>query len=206
MKMLMKLLLFVFLFPVMPIFGVMGILQGVLGGITTPAKVETGRPFKTSLIPTDGDLGAGEPAAMIAILAAVNAGVNVLIWTMTVPAQQQVRWGFGSPATPMNQGYMWWGFSSGAAYIEGKLRLVQANARHTEVYPVAELDVNQLHDDVAFTVLGMRLINKNDMQALPEKREFKKVGENSMLELWFECTTAVAVTVGDFSIPITAYQ
>ena len=181
---------------------------GGLGGLVAPGGLvtPTQKPFKTSLVPTDGDLGAGEPAAMIAILAAMVAGQQLLLWTLTVPAQQEIRWGFGSPATPMNQGYMWWGFSSAAAYIEGKLRLVQANARTTKVFTVAELDANQLRGDVAFTVIGMRQTNKNDMMALPEKREFPKVGEDSLLQLWFECTTAVVVTVGSFSIPVTVYQ
>jgi len=184
------------------------ILSGLTKGIKVPAKVvpATQVPFKTSLVPTDGDLGAGEPAAMIAILAAVVAGADVLLWTMTVPAQQQVRWGFGSPATPQNQGYMWFGGCSAAAYIEGKLRLVQANARRTLIKTVAELDDGLLHDDVDYTVPGMRLIDKNTMMALPEKREFQKVGEDSMLELWYHCTTAVVVTIAGFSIPITVYQ
>jgi len=166
----------------------------------------TQSPFKTSLVPTDGDKGAGEPAAMIAILAAMAAGDHALIWQRTIKAQETVRWGFGSPARPMNQGYMWWGFSSAAAYIEGKLRLVQANARSTKVFTVAEIDESQLHDVVAFTVVGMRLTNKNQMTALPEKVEFPKVGEDSLLQLWFECTKAVVVTVGSFTIPITVYQ
>jgi len=188
----------------------MGLFDGLLQGLPklnlAPKMQPTQTPFKTSLIPTDGDLGAGEPAAMIAILAAMVAGQDALLWTLTVPAQQQVRWGFGSPATPQNQGYLWWGFSSAAAYIEGKLRLVQANARTTKVITVAEADVNQLHNYVAFTVVGMQQNDKNTMMALPEKREFDKVGEDSMLQLWFHCTTAVVVTVGGFSIPITVYQ
>lgn len=183
-----------------------GVLGGLGGGIIAPAQAGSQQPFKTSLVPTDGDLGAGEPAAIIAILAAMVAGQHALLWTLTVPAQQRLRWGFGSPATPMNQGYMWLGFSSGAAYIEGKLRLVQANARQTKVYTVAELDNNQLHNYEAFTLVGMQQNNKNQMMALPEKREFPKVGEDSLLQLWYECTTAVVVTVGGFSIPITVYQ
>ena len=188
---------------------VMKILSGVLGGITTPSKQvsSTQTPFKTTLVPTDGDLAAGEPAAMIAILAAMVAGQDAFIWTATVPAQQQLRWGFGSPATPMNQGYLWFGFCSAAAYIEGKLRLVQANARQTKVFTLTELDDNQLHAQTGvYTVAAMTLNDKNTMMALPEKREFKKVGEDSLLQLWYHCTTAIVVTLGSFSIPITVYQ
>ena len=185
----------------------MNVLSALQGGLRTPAKAaDSQTPFKTELVPTDGDLGAGEPDAMIAIMAAVVAGADVLLWTLTVPAQQKLRWGFGSPATPMNQGYMWFGGCSAIAYIEGKLRLVQANARRTIVKTVAEMDDNRLHDDVAFTVTGMTLRNKNDMMALPEKREFKKVGEDSLMELWYHCTAAVVVTIASFSIPITVYQ
>lgn len=185
-----------------------GLLGNVLGnGLLAPKAITpTQVPYKTSLVPTDGDLGAGEPAAMIAILAAIVAGQELLIWEMTIPAQQAVRWGFGSPATPMNQGYMWWGFSSAAAYIEGKLKLRQAKARQTQRQTIADMDANQLHNYVAYTVVGMRQNDKNTMMALPEKREFKKVGEDSLLQMWFECTTAVVVTVGSFSIPITVYE
>jgi len=188
---------------------IQGLLGNVTGRLSPQADVvkATQMPFKTTLVPTDGDLGAGEPAAMIAILAAMVAGQNALIWTATVPAQQQIRWGFGSPATPMNQGYMWFGFCSAAAYIEGKLRLVQANARQTKVFTVGELDDNQLHAQTGvYTVAAMTLNDKNTMMALPEKREFPRVGEDSLLQLWYECTTAVVVTLGSFSIPITVYQ
>ncbi len=187
----------------------MNVLQAALGGIRTPAKVAASQqPFKTMLVPTDGDLGAGEPAAMVAIGAAMVAGQDVLLWTLTVPAQQKIRWGFGSPATPMNQGYMWFGMCSAAAYNTGKLRLVQANARRTKVYAVAELDDQQLHnaDGVAYTPAGMTLYDKNLMMALPEKREFKKVGEDSLLELWYHCTATIVTTQAGFSIPVTVYQ
>ena len=185
----------------------MNVLSSLQGGLKTQGQVaDSQTPFKTELVPTDGDLGAGEPAAMIAIMAAVAAGADVLLWTLTVPAQQKMRWGFGSPATPMNQGYMWFGGCSAAAYLEGKLRLIQANARRTKIFTVAEMDDNRLHDDVAFTVVGMTLRNKNDMMALPEKREFKKVGEDSLLQLEYHCTTAVVVTISSFSIPVTVYQ
>jgi len=185
------------------------LLGGLGGGVGIPAQV-TGQgdeaPYKTMLTPTDGDLGAGEPAAMIAILAAMVAGQNLLIWERTVLAQEQVRWGYGSPSMAMNQGYLWWGFSSAAAYIEGKLRLVQSTARNTRSKTVTHLDVNQLHNYVAFTLVGMQQNDKNTMMALPEKREFPKVGQDSLLQMWFECTTAVVVTVGGFSIPITVYE
>lgn len=179
-----------------------------LGALGAPkAAPATQMPFKTTLLPTDGDLGAGEPAAMIAILAAMAAGDHAIIWTMTVPAQQEIRWGFGSPATPMNQGYMWWGFCSAAAYIQGKLRLIQANARRTKVFAVADIDSGMLHYETGvWTVAAMRMTDKQDMMALPEKREFPKVGEDSLLQLEYECTTAVVVTLGSFSIPITVYQ
>jgi len=159
----------------------------------------------------------GLPAAVFGTAALVNViqrggavGQWTLIWQTIVPAQQQIRWGFGSPATPQNQGYMWfYGLDTGVNFSTGLLRLVQANARQTDVRTVLEVDDTALHAAVAApTVITAPLLDKNQMIALPEKREFPKVGEDSLLQLWYFLLVANGGVAGltNFSIPVTVYQ
>jgi len=136
--------------------------------------------------------------------------VWTLVWQTVVPAQQQIRWGFGSPAAPQNQGYMWFAsLDAGVDFSVGQLRLVQANARQTKVYTVLEVDDTTLHAAVAApTIITSPLLNKNEMIALPEKREFPKVGEDSLLQIWYLLLVANSGAAGvtNFSIPVTVYQ
>ena len=188
----------------------LGALTGSLGGImpTTPAKASQ-MPYKDHVGVTDGDAAYDTMAEVLAIIGGLAAGSPwTKIWEKTVPAQQQIRWGFGSPALPMNQGYMWFAsLDSGTAFQTGKLRLRQANARETSVYTVLEVDDSRLHTATSTTLTTATPLNKNEMIALPEKVEFPKVGEDSVLQLWYRCI-AVATAEDDvgFSIPVTIYQ
>jgi len=184
-----------------------------LGNIIPQQKAAGGTqvPFKTHLGITSGD---GAPivyntmAGVLAIICGLAAGsVWTKIWEMTVPAQQQIRWGFGSPATPHNQGYMWFYSIDVTVDIQvGVLRLIQAKARETVSYTVLEVDDTRLHT-ATNTAAGIIPTNINEMLALPEKVEFPKVGEDSLLQLWYRCITVATAedTVG-FSIPVTVYQ
>jgi len=191
--------------------------RGMLGGLTTPAQVtpRTQMPFKMHLNVTDGLPAAtyGTSALVAAIINGMAAGGGFqLIWQTIVPAQQRIRWGFGSPATPQNQGYMWfYSADNGTDTTLGVLRLVQANARQTKVYTVLEMSDAQLHTPIAagagVTPTALPIIDKNSMIALPEKREFPMVGEDSLMQLWYRVITiATAEDICDFSIPITVYQ
>lgn len=188
----------------------LGAVTGTLGGIapSQPAKASQ-MPFKDHLGVTDGDAAYDTMAEVLAIIGALAAGsVWTKIWEKTVPAQQQIHWGFGSPALPMNQGYMWFAsLDSGTAFQTGKLRLRQSNARETSVYTVLEVDDSRLHTATSTTLATATPLNKNEMLALPEKIEFPKVGEDSMLQLWYRCI-AVATAEDDvgFSIPCTIFQ
>lgn len=190
--------------------GLMGGLGGGMGGIAPriPARGSQ-MPYKDHLGITDGDAAYDTMAEVLAIIGALAAGsVWTKIWEKTVPAQQQIRWGFGSPALPMNQGYMWFAsLDSGTAFQTGKVRLVQANARETIVKTVLEVDDSRLHTATSTTLATATPLDKNEMIALPEKVEFPKVGEDSMLQVWYRCI-AVATAEDDvgFSIPCTVYQ
>jgi hypothetical protein len=179
------------------------------GGIAPRTQTSSQMPFKTHLGITDGDAAYDTMAEVLAIIGALAAGsVWTLIWEKTVPAQQQIRWGFGSPALPMNQGYMWFASIDTAVDFQiGVLRLVQANARQTKQLTVLEVDDTRLHTNDVTTLATATPIDKNEMIALPEKVEFPKVGEDSLLQLWYRCVTAATAedNVG-FSIPCTVYQ
>jgi len=183
-----------------------GILGGLLGGGAAKAPAQTG--FRTVLHVANGDLAYDTEAEIVAL---VVAGQFTKIWEMTVPAQQMLHWGFGSPALPHNQGYLWFAMLDAAAGMsEGTLRLVQANARETRRLVVAEFDTRNLHAayDAAWAAADeAALTNKNEMMALPEKVEFPFVGEDSKLILEYnETVTPAASDIVEFSIPITVYQ
>ena len=193
------------------VMDLMGGLLGNLGGVASPrVPTKTQAPFKTHLVVTDG-LPVGVYGTSALVAAIINAGAAggpwTLIWQTIVPAQQKMRWGYGSPATPQNQGYMW--FYSVDITVDvtvGVLRLVQANARQTDVRTVLEINDEALHTAVN-TLIGLPLLDKNQMIALPEKVEFPKVGEDSLMQLWYRIVTAAtAEDTCNFSIPVTVYQ
>ena len=169
----------------------------------------TQMPFKSHVGITMGDALYDTMAEVLAIIGALAAGsVWTKIWEMTVAAQQKIRWGFGSPTTPHNQGYMWFcSIDEGTDIQVGVLRLVQANARETINKTVLEVDDSRLHLAGVTSLLLNTPTSINDMMALPEKVEFPRVGEDSMLQLFYRCI--VAATAEDdcaFSIPVTVYQ
>jgi len=177
--------------------------------ILTPPQKESQMPFAKHLVVTDGDAAYDTMAEVLAIIGALAAGsVWTKVWAKTVPAQQAIRWGFGSPATPHNQGYMWFcSIDSGTDFQVGVVRLVQANAQETIVKTVKEIDDTRLHGTTVTTLATATPVDINQMIALPEKVEFPKVGEDSKLQIWYRCITAATAedNVG-FSIPCTVYQ
>jgi len=184
-------------------------LSGVLGGLFGGgAKAPERVGFRTYLHIADGDLAYDTEAKVVALIV---AGQFVKIWQKTIPAQQMIHWGFGSPTLPHNQGYLWLAILDAAAGMsEGMLRLVQANARETRRIVVAEFDTRNLHlpyDATWAKAEEAALSNINTMMALPEKVDFPFVGEDSKLILEYnEATTPAASDIAEFSIPITVYQ
>ena len=192
-----------------------GLVGGQLGGLglARPDVAPTQQPFRKHLRIEDGDalpIVYNTHAAVLAIIGALAAGsVWTKIWEMTVPAQQTIAWGFGSPAFPDNQGYMWFvSMNIAGTFQVGELRLVQCNSRETKVITVGEFDDTRLHGTDVTTLALATPVDKKEMMALPEKVEFPVIGEDSKLQLWYRCITASAVAedaVG-FSIPVTIRQ
>lgn len=193
---------------------VLGNLTGSLGNLAGAFKIgqaaqPTQMPYKAHVGITDGDAAYDTMAEVLAIIGALAAGsVWTKIWQKTIPAQQAYRWGFGSPATPHNQGYMWFcSLDSTTDFEVGVLRLIQANSRETKVFTILEVDDTRLHGTTVATLATATPVDINQMIALPEKVEFPKVGEDSKLQLSYRCVTAATAedNVG-FSIPVTIYQ
>jgi len=166
--------------------------------------------FATDLVVQDGDTAYDTPAECAAIVQSNTANAAFsLLWQMTVPAQQILAWGSGSPSQQRNQGYMWfYAMDNGTAFETGNLRLVIANARSTRVRVVKEQNDQRLHTtSFASTVLAQPT-DINNMIALPEQVAFPKVGENSLMQLFYQTTLTSGGTVDvvNFSIPSTIYQ
>lgn len=166
--------------------------------------------FGTDLVVTDGS-AAYDTSAEVAAIIQANTGTGgpfFLCWEMVVPAQQILAWGSGSPSQQRNQGFMWfYAADLTTGFEEGNLRLVISNARSTRVRVVKELNTQRLHTTSPATDIAATPTDINTMVALPEQVAFPKVGENSLMQLFFQ-TTVVTTTVDscNFSIPATIYQ
>jgi hypothetical protein len=166
--------------------------------------------FATDLVVQSGDTAYDTPAELATIVQANTANsAYSLIWQMTVPAQQILAWGSGSPSQQRNQGYMWfYAMDNTAAFETGNLRLVIANARSTRVRVVKEQNDQRLHTTSFASTTAAQPTDINDMIALPEQIAFPKVGENSLMQLFYQTTLTSGGTVDvvNFSIPSTIYQ
>lgn len=185
-----------------------GLNLGQLNPLAKPVKA-TQMPFSQNAVITDGDAAYDTMAEVLAIIGALAAAsVWTKIWEKTCEAQRTYRWGYGSPQTPYNQGYMWFcSIDSGTDFEHGKLRLSQCNANETNTFVVKELDDANLHLQTVTTLATATPVSKNDMIAMPEKVEFPQIGEDSKLQLWYKCIApATAEDNVGFSIPVTVRQ
>lgn len=164
--------------------------------------------YERYLTVTDGDAAYNTSSEVAAIIEG-NTAVTTpsLIWRYTVPAQQALRWGFGSPNQQRNQGFMHFAsLDAGSGFEEGLLQLRISNARQTSVFIVAEFYSSSLHTVTNTSAATARPTDINAKQPLPEQIRYPKVREDSYLELWFVTREAAAVVdVVDFSIPVTVY-
>lgn len=203
-------LAFVLMLSLMPILGVGALQQlmgnlGGMGGLRTKGAVKASQGYRTDVQVTNGDDAYNTEAEVFGAIAAV--GIWATIWEMTIPAQQAVHWGYGSPATPMNQGYMWYAMlQNGTAFTVGVLRLIQQNARRITTIVVAELADSGLHSVTNTNIGSAALISKDEMIALPEKVEHPLVGEDSRIGLQYLIITDSVEDAVGFKIPITVYQ
>lgn len=121
----------------------------------------------------------------------------------TIPAQQMLHLGYGTPDLPDNQGYLYiqlTNVTGTPAPIVGKVRLVQSNAQQTIKFVVAEFNLASTRGSVT---------NKAMMIALPEQTQFPLVGEDSLV--WLEVagtvnTDEVDASVATAYIPVTIYM
>jgi len=166
--------------------------------------------FATDLVVQDGDSAYDTPAECAAIVQANTAnGAFSLLWQMTCPAQQILAWGSGTPSQQRNQGYMWfYAMDNTTAFETGNLRLVIANARSTRVRVVKEQNDQRLHTTSFASTTAAQPTDINNMIALPEQVAFPKVGENSLMQLFYQTTLTSGGTIDivNFSIPSTIYQ
>jgi len=164
--------------------------------------------YATNLEIPDGD-GNYDTIAEVAALIEAGTGLNTfhLIWQMTVPAQQIIRWGSGSANQQRNQGFMSFNaLDVGTGFEEGIVRLVVSNARETRTVVVREVNTQRLHT-VTTTLIGSVPTDINQMVALPEQSGSPAVGEDSLMQIWFKTTQATTtVDSAGFSIPATIYQ
>ena len=166
--------------------------------------------FATDLVVSDGAAAYDTSAEVAALIDSNKANaVYSLIWEMVVPAQQILAWGYGTPSQQRNQGFMWfYGMDNGTAFGVGNLRLQISNARATRVRVVKEQNDQRLHTTDFSTTTLAQPTDINNMIALPEQVAFPKVGENSLMQLTYQTTTATAGAIDEsaFSIPATIYQ
>lgn len=165
--------------------------------------------FDTTLLVGDGDADFDTSAEVAAIIE-TNTGNAAFtkIWEMTIPAQQIMAWGSGTPSQQRNQGFMhFFALDTNVDFEEGTLRLVVANSRETRVRVVAEINTQRLHTTTITTTITATPTDINTMVALPLSGQPIRGREDDLLQLHFR--TSIAGTTVDsveFSIPATVWQ
>ena len=108
-----------------------GVLGGLLGGgarATTPQR----QGYRVNLDVTQGTpVGVyGTQALLAALVTGCVVGVWTKVWQRIIPAQQLLHWGYGSPAFPDNQGYMWFAsVDDGVGFDLGILKLASGETQ-----------------------------------------------------------------------------
>lgn len=189
----------------MTLGGMLGKLTSLVGAQPKSAPVANGFPSSLSLV--NGDAAYNTAAEVIALLPA--AGANARIWEYTVPAQQAMRWGFGSPLLPDNQGYIFFALiDATTAFCEGFVTLSHENHSRRVRIPVNDrLHDARLHSATNTSIATARLLAKDQMVPLPENQSVPKVGQDSRLVIDYQTITrATTEDVADFNIPVTVYE
>lgn len=138
-----------------------------------------------------------------------TAGIWTVVGRYKVGAQNLVRVGYGSPAFPDNQGYMYFAFyddtATNSVLEEGKIRIVQRDSEGVISRVIGEWRTNELRGDVN---------DRKQKIALPEQVRFPFVGEDSYIELQFKADATddlIDVAVGTaagldiWQLPVTVY-
>ena len=168
-----------------------------------PRKLQ---PTASTLVVTDGD-ASFDTAAEVSAIVQANTGNSQFskIWQKTVPAQQKIRWGSGSPNQQRNQGFVvFFALDVGTDFEELTVRLVVANALETRSRMVFEFQTQRTHAGTT-TVVGATPTDINAMLPLPAQKGL--AGEDSLLQIWSK-TTVQGTTCDNvtFQLPVTIYQ
>lgn len=184
-----------------------GSLKGLTGGRTQQAPAARG--YASSLNLVDGDDPFDSAAEVIALLGA--AGTIRRIWEYTVPAQRMMRWGFGSPALSMNQGFIFFAIAdAGTDVSHGIVHLGYENHGRRVYIPVEDFDDARTHSTDPTSIATLRLLDKMQMVALPEGGSGGRnemVGQDSRLVIDYTMITPASTPdIADFNIPVTIYE
>ena len=180
---------------------------GVLGGKAVQAPARQGY-FKTMVL-EDGD-DAYDTAAEIIALAPV-VGVKLRIWEYTMPAQVAMSWGYGSPANPENQGYIFFAIGLAATGVDvGTVLLGHENATRHLFIPIDEFNDSTTHTADATTLATLRTTDRRLLRPLPEGgmqgSNVALVGQDSRLTIDYTAIVLVAEDIAGFTIPVTVYD
>lgn len=130
----------------------------------------------------------------------------------SIPAQQKVNVGYGSPAQPDNQGYIYFNSDSEDSVTKvsehGMFRITVANANETVVVKVFEERTNVLEGSAT---------DRAQKVPLPEKDvsgEFGRIpSEDDKIQIWLKADTAGTAgtsgwspTISILYLPVTNYQ
>jgi hypothetical protein len=172
----------------------MGLLTKLgIGRAARGAVGSTQARFMKTLDRTDLDVDNADVTTVAGQWTKINAGY-------IIPAQQTLHYGYGTPAEPDNQGYLYiYLEDTSAAETIGKVRLVQSNAQETVKFVIAEYNLASTH--------GSRT-NKAMQIALPEQTQFPLVGEDSLvyLEVYTKTASSVDKDNSYVYIPVTIYM
>jgi hypothetical protein len=153
--------------------------------------------------PAAGDTAYNTIAKVIALLAA--ADIEAVVWQKTVPAQQVIMFGWGSPVLPENQGYLYWALLiATTSFSVGTLRLASNNANNTTPKFHGTMDDTRLHLPDVTSIVTATPTDRRTMQPLPLDVSSAR-GQDSKIQILYTLSAAHTPTSGGFSIPITRY-
>lgn len=170
-------------------------LQNLLGNVSESVSSITGEANdnadkfrktmkETAFFTSNVDLAAGEYGK---------------VGQFVVPAQEQYRFGAGAAEYEANQGYLYIDLRDDAdAAVPGTVRLQQRDAQERNIITVFE---------EATEVLSASKSDRTQKQALPEQRNYPKVGRDSKLVIAVNPDSAVTVSASntEMLIPVTVY-
>lgn len=187
------------------LFGKASSLLGGVGVQQAPAQ----RGYMRDMVLELGDDAYDTAAEVIALAPAV--GVKLRIWEYTVPAQEQISWGFGDPREPANQGYIFFAIGlAGTGVDVGIVLLGHENHSRRNNVPVDEFTDSGTHTSTSTTLATLRTTDKALLRPLPEggKRGLATpvVLQDSRLVIDYTAISLVAEDIAGWSIPATVYD